>query len=287
MLNSILFLYKHSQIFANMTELELMGSIIAALGHDVGHPAFNNRYLINTKSSFALICKSYTDNDLSVLENMHSALTYELIEQTKLLESFMHEEWFKMRRVVTDMILATDMMKHFDLVGNFRVKYTDKTFPLKDFEEKVGVYKMCIKCADVAHAAKAVQLHEKWSLNVVEEFFHQGDLEREQKLEISAYCDRYQSDVPSSQCGFIVNIVRPMYEALNSLLNSDDVSSVCIDQFEVNISFWANQGRTKKRPQTVKEPKLQSREEQVEEPKKMGGKSTSGDLPEVQGSAQL
>lgn len=56
-LNSLLFLYKQSDIFKEITELELFGSIVAALGHDVGHPAFSNRYLMNTRSQFAMMCK--------------------------------------------------------------------------------------------------------------------------------------------------------------------------------------------------------------------------------------
>ena len=273
-LNSLLFLFKHSQTLTDMNELELLGAIIAALGHDVGHPAFNNRYLINTKSSFALICEFYADNDQSVLENMHSALTAELLEQTKLLEGFNKDQWARIRRVTTDMILATDMMKHFDLVGSFRVKYAEKRFPLQDFEDRVGLYKLCIKCADVAHAAKEVALHEKWSWKVVEEFFHQGDLERQQNLEISAYCDRIQSDVPSSQCGFIQAIVRPMYEALNSLLKSEAIQTICIAQFEVNIAFWTGTARAKKRASTVKERLT------VDERHKMT-KSSSGNLAEI------
>ena len=55
-LNSLLFLYHQSAIFKDTTELELFGSIIAALGHDVGHPAFNNRYLANSKSHLCMIC---------------------------------------------------------------------------------------------------------------------------------------------------------------------------------------------------------------------------------------
>ena len=56
-MNSLLFLYKQSDIFKEITELELFGSIVAALGHDVGHPAFSNRYLMNTRSQFAMMCK--------------------------------------------------------------------------------------------------------------------------------------------------------------------------------------------------------------------------------------
>lgn len=273
-LNSLLFLFKHSPTLADMNELELLGAILAALGHDVGHPAFNNRYLVNTKSSFALICNFHTDNDQSVLENMHAALTAELLEQTKLLEGFNRDQWTRLRRVTTDMILATDMMKHFDLVGSFRVKYADKRFPLQDFEDRLGVYKLCIKCADVAHAAKEVTLHEKWSWKVVEEFFHQGDLERQQHLEISAYCDRYQSDVPSSQCGFIQAIVKPMYEALNTLLKSETLQNTCIAQFEVNMAFWTGTARVKKRASTVKE-RLEGDDNHTVQ------KSSCSDLPDI------
>lgn len=201
---------------------------------------------------------------------MHAALTTELMEQTKVLDGFSRDKWARIRRVTTDMILATDMMKHFDLVGSFRVKYADKSFPLLDFEDRVGLYKLCIKCADVGHAAKEISLHERWSLKVVEEFFHQGDLERQQGLEISAYCDRQQSDIPSSQSGFILNIVRPMYEALNSLLKSEQIQKTCIEQIETNIAFWSHP-RSNKRAQTVKEHLP------IEEPHTMA-KSSSGQL---------
>jgi len=56
-LNSLLFLYRQSAIFKDTTELELFGSIIAALGHDVGHPALSNRYLANSRSNLAMLCK--------------------------------------------------------------------------------------------------------------------------------------------------------------------------------------------------------------------------------------
>ncbi len=36
------------EIFINMSELELMGCIIAAAAHDYKHPGYNNIYCINT-----------------------------------------------------------------------------------------------------------------------------------------------------------------------------------------------------------------------------------------------
>jgi hypothetical protein len=39
--------------------------------------------------------------------------------------------------------------------------------------------KIGIKCADIGHAAKEVELHEKWTKMISEEFFNQGDMEKE------------------------------------------------------------------------------------------------------------
>lgn len=51
-----------------------MVSIVAALGHDIGHPAFTNRFLINNKHELSL---NY--NDDSVLENMHIAKIFAIM----------------------------------------------------------------------------------------------------------------------------------------------------------------------------------------------------------------
>ena len=44
---------------------------MAVLGHDVGHPGLNNRFLVNNSENLAVI---YID--VSVLENMHAGATF-------------------------------------------------------------------------------------------------------------------------------------------------------------------------------------------------------------------
>ena len=43
--------------------MDMLGAIIAAAGHDVGHPALTNRFLINSRDQIAI-----RYNDQSVLE---------------------------------------------------------------------------------------------------------------------------------------------------------------------------------------------------------------------------
>ena len=53
-------------------------TLIAALGHDVGHPGVNNHYLVRTADPVAL-----TYNDVSVLENMHAATLLQIIQGSR------------------------------------------------------------------------------------------------------------------------------------------------------------------------------------------------------------
>ena len=47
-----------------------------------------------------------------------------------------------------------------------------------------------IKVTDIGHSAKRLDYHKLWTDRIVEEFFLQGDAERDEKLPISAFMDR-------------------------------------------------------------------------------------------------
>lgn len=169
---------------------------------------------------------------------MHSALTYELLNDHEVLNHLSRDQWNTMRRVITELILATDMMRHFKLMKKFTERYANRALPMGAFDDKLMLYKMCMKCADLGHAGKTEELHNKWSLKVVEEFFHQGDMEREQGLPISMFCDRQNVDLSSSQSDFICKIVKPLFQAVNVVVRSSDIESVIIMQLDANVEFW-------------------------------------------------
>jgi hypothetical protein len=111
------------------------------------------------------------------------------------------------------MILATDMAKHFELLGQFRAKLNSGAdHDLTNSDERMFMLKFLLKCSDIGHAAKSVDLHEQWSLKVCEEFFNQGDIEQQRNMPVSMYCDRATTDIAKSQSGFIQNLVIPLFE---------------------------------------------------------------------------
>lgn len=56
-LGSFLFILHQSILFEYTNDYEILACIIANLGHDVGHPGFTNRFLINNRDPLSIICK--------------------------------------------------------------------------------------------------------------------------------------------------------------------------------------------------------------------------------------
>ena len=244
-LNSTLFLSKSSVLLTYLTDVEILSMIVATLGHDVGHQALTNRFLVTNRDQLAI-----TYNDVSVLENMHASFTYAIMqeESKNIFKSLDSEKWLLARKVVLKMILATDMSRHFELLGQFKAGHgAPQTTNLSKLDERIAVLEIVIKCGDIGHAAKSLELHEKWTLLVCEEFFHQGDLEKGLGQPVSMYCDRDTTDIAKSQSGFIANIVLPLFSTLNSFLESTSIELHCLDQLRSNKDHWDSKSHIKRR----------------------------------------
>ncbi|OMJ70148.1 hypothetical protein SteCoe_31946 [Stentor coeruleus] len=247
---SYIYLISNSIIKRYINSLEWLGSILACLAHDVRHPAKNNRYLIMTQNDYSI-----TYNDISVLENMHSSTLFSFLQisDSNILSDFTIDKYQQIRKIIIDMILATDMGKHFDLISYMKNKYSEDV-DFANGDTRGDLLKIFIKAADVGHAAKCIELHEKWCKLVLEEFFAQGDLEKSKGIPISMFCDRENTNINKSQAGFIKNIVLSLYETLNFIVNSEEIDVNCVKQLKLNLKYW----------ESAQSPRLQSSTEKDE-----------------------
>jgi hypothetical protein len=243
-LHSMLFYIYNSEIAKYISGLETLSVIIACLAHDLGHPGLTNRFLVNNRDKLAL---QYNDN--SVLENMHCAKLYEIMNKPEcdILQNLTTDDWLKSRKLIIEMILATDMNKHFGLLGTFRTRAVNLSDVSLDKEEDKGaVLVMGLKCGDLSHSAKVIELHEKWTNLVCEEFFNQGDIEKQRNLPVSMYCDRDTTDIPKSQAGFIKNICLPLFETWCSFLKSDIINQSCLENLKKNLRHWEDKSKSRR-----------------------------------------
>ncbi|XP_037621007.1 cAMP-specific 3',5'-cyclic phosphodiesterase 4C-like isoform X2 [Sebastes umbrosus] len=226
---------------AVFTDLEVLAALFAAAIHDVDHPGVSNQFLINTNSELALMY-----NDESVLENHHLAVGFKLLHQENcdIFQNLTKRQRQSLRKLVIDMVLATDMSKHMTLLADLKTmvetkKVTSSGVLLLDhYTERLQVLRNMVHCADLSNPTKTLPLYRQWTERIMEEFFRQGDKERERGMEISAMCDKHTASVEKSQVGFIDYIVHPLWETWADLVHPD--AQELLDTLEENREWYLN-----------------------------------------------
>ena len=80
------------------------------------------------------------------------------------------------------------------------------------------IHEMLFHLCDISNAAKPFEICQKWTDLLFVEFFHQGDLEKQNNLTVSMFMDRRTTNIASSQMGFIDFIIKPSFEVTAMLL---------------------------------------------------------------------
>ncbi|CAH0405095.1 unnamed protein product [Chilo suppressalis] len=185
-----------------LSDLEIFATLVAAVVHDFEHTGTTNNFHVMSGSDTALLY-----NDRAVLENHHISAAFRLIreEDCNILQNLSRDEFREFRTLVIDMVLATDMSFHFQQLKNMR-SLLSLAEPTVD---KSKAASLVLHCCDISHPAKRWDLHHRWTMSLLDEFFLQGDKERELGLPFSPLCDRNNTLVAESQIGFIEFIVEP------------------------------------------------------------------------------
>ena len=222
----IFFSHSNAEKIANTNVLDLLSIFISALGHDIGHPGFTNTFQINDSTDMAI-----TYNDISVLENFHSSTLFKTVRKTEtnIFEKLSTNDYKIIRKRMISEILATDMANHAKVTSLIKSKITlnenGKDFKFKLLtgneqtknDEQQSLLDFIIHLADLAHNTRLFCISFKWVQILSEEFWRQGDLEKQKNLPISFLCDRQNTNVPQSQIGFLTGFILPTFECLSNI----------------------------------------------------------------------
>ncbi len=247
------FLNSNAEEVSQSLILDLLGILIAALGHDLGHPGLTNPFHINSSSELAI-----TYNDASCLENFHASSLFKTIrkEETNIFERLSVQDYKTIRKRMIGNILATDMANHGKIMTVIKSKLAismenKQRFELLSgnentkFEEQQSLFDFMIHSADLAHNTKLFNISLKWVELLSEEFWLQGDKEKSMNLPVSFLCDRENYNIPKSQVGFIKGFVIPTFDCL---VNAFPTLKFVLVNAKTNLNRWqklANKGRLK------------------------------------------
>lgn len=241
------------QISANGTvdaELATMACLLGAAIHDFEHPGLNNDFLVRTAHPHAI-----RYNDQHVNEHHSIAAAFELLQAPKynFLETLSTKEFRVFRGLVVDTVLGTDVAEGNRIMKRFSEVCPDSatetadgngnnptTYIPSDLNGVSLLLQVAVKCADFSHIALGWELHKVWVQRLEEEFFLQGDYEKELGHSISFLMDRNKPGASSTQIGFFNFAVIPLFRAL---LHAVPKAKPMFDQVVANFESWAEHSR--------------------------------------------
>lgn len=221
-------------VAAHVSESHAIAALIAATVHDLDHPGRGNAFLINTRQSLAVLY-----NDHSVLENHHVALAFQLTLQqnsnVNIFGNLSREEFTSMRHSIVEMVLATDISRHFEYLVRFnKMNIVDVPNEVKE-GNSMTICNMLVKCADISNPTREWSLCQRWAYRIVEEYFDQTREESEKGLPVTMEVfDRSTCNVPLTQCGFIDMFAREAFVNFSEFANLGHLST----QLENNYEQW-------------------------------------------------
>lgn len=95
-------------------------------------------------------------------------------------------------------------------------------------KHRLFIMEILLHCADISNPYKPFEICAKWADLVSQEFFSQGDKERELGLDISPMMDRNSSNLNNMQIGFIEFVVSPLISSEFSHLVSSTILNLLL-----------------------------------------------------------
>ena len=212
---------KKTDLRSKFPALDLFALLISALCHDVDHPGNTNAFEIATDSELAR-----KHNDQSVLENHHCNVAFTTMNKTEcnFLADFSNADRKRLRKIVIQSILSTDMSHHFELCST--LDQIDKMQFQQNLgkKEKTDKFKQIIcnvfvHTADLTAPVQPLVIALKWGKKVAQEFGDQVRKEKELGIESLAMMQGLddQENFLKSQRGFYKFVLRPLFKSVARL----------------------------------------------------------------------
>nr|XP_012618703.1 high affinity cAMP-specific and IBMX-insensitive 3',5'-cyclic phosphodiesterase 8A isoform X2 [Microcebus murinus] len=187
-LHATAYFLSKERIKETLDPMDEAAALIAATIHDVDHPGRTSSFLCNAGSELAILY-----NDIAVLESHHAALAFQLTmgdDKCNIFKNMERNDYRTLRQGIIDMVLATEMTKHFEHVNKFVNSINKPLAALEESEEtkknqeainsmlrtpenRTLIKRMLIKCADVSNPCRPLESCIEWAARISEEYFSQ------------------------------------------------------------------------------------------------------------------
>ena len=224
------------------TKMEKFSMLTAALGHDAAHDGINSSFHIACQSEYA-----HLYNDHAPLENTHARTMFDVMrdEDCNIFKNFHREPRTRVRKMIVDAILATDMSFHADHVKQAEA-WAEPGHELTQDADRKELMELLMHGCDIASAAYPWKEAQRWSRLVTIEFQAQVEREDAKFLPVSSFMDTrkgqdkmsakdIERSFATNQANFIGFVLKPYFECL--MLVVPEWETV-LDEASTNEANW-------------------------------------------------
>jgi hypothetical protein len=241
---------------ARLRYLDVLALLLSALCHDLDHPGLTNAFHVSTRSQLAT-----RYNDVSVNENHHAAVTFELLDAHGVLRGLGAADARAFSKRAVAAILATDMACHKELLARMTACLAAPS-ACDDEAQQVLVISFVLHCADLCCPLLPPALSRRIAGDLSREFAAQAARERaagmpvtvmdaptelaKAKMEVRA--GARQAGPPQAhaltaarasaraQLGFLDYVCRPLFAKLVEL---EPTLHECLARVDANRAMWS------------------------------------------------
>ena len=113
---------------------------------------------------------------------------------------------------IIELILATDMARHGDILDGFRAVV--EQFDGTNADHLTKLKMILIKACDISNEVRPMDVSGPWVECLLEEYFQQAEREKSLGLPVAPFMDKSKVTKASAQIGFIQFVLSPMFECL-------------------------------------------------------------------------
>lgn len=217
-------------------QLVTLACLIAAAVHDFEHKGLTNDFLVKTCDERAV---RYNDHHVNENHHVAAAVAMLLRSDCNFLESLPASDFRRLRSLIVDIVLGTDMSENNKLVHNLKEvvgRSEGASFVPSSAEDSLLALQIAMKCADLGHLALGWDAHTAWVKRLENEFFAQGDKEKSLEIiPVTFLMDREKPGASQTQVGFFDFVVLPLFRLLHSAFPS---AAPMLSAVETNYNMW-------------------------------------------------
>lgn len=233
-LNSVYSIIKNTN--HGFTQLEQLALLVSGLTHDVDHRGKTNTFMKASESPLASLYGT------STMEQHHLRQTFQIMQHDghNILQHLSAEDYKIVLGHIKHCIIATDLANFFGKRQELDTMIVAATFSWENEIHRSVVMDVCMTAADLCAMYKPWETHVDLVLKIMEEFWQEGDQQKQMNMQVIPMMDRDKSDqLPSCQVGFIVGICLPCYQLMEHVLPATKPMLMGLRE---NLSRWRQDG---------------------------------------------